>query len=94
MNAKVARYILDSFRSEWPGNRSNVFPGATDRPHLLDCGEATVDHLDGGDGFYGCDTGCEYIRLSATIRCPHGEAQEYDYGLFGELSDILDDLDI
>ena len=81
-NQKVARWILAKFRQEAAGSG-----------HLVECSEASVIHFDGGDGYYGCETGCEYLRLEARVVCPHGEQRDYHYGDFGDMSDIIEDLD-
>lgn len=57
------------------------------------CEETTVIHLVGSDGEYGCDTGCEYARLEAYLVCPHNpEGIKFEYGEFGNLNDILEDI--
>jgi hypothetical protein len=62
--------------------------------HLRTCSEATVapdpDYM---DSTYGCDTGCEYVRLEATIVCPHGESEDYEYGEFGDIAGLIQDLE-
>lgn len=81
---KVAAWILRKYRDDGSAN-----PKAWQ--HLKACPEATVSHTEGNDGMYGCDTGCEYARLEATISCPHGFVdEEFEYGEFGELADILE----
>lgn len=64
----------------------------SDDAHLADCPDATILHTEGADGLYGCDTGCEYVRLTCTVSCPHGHQQDYTYGAFGELAAILEDV--
>lgn len=61
-------------------------------PHLRDCPDLRAGQADGGDGDYGCDTGCEYVRLTATLTCPHGRTGDYEYGSFGELADLIADM--
>lgn len=80
--ALVTRWVLKRYREAHGRNG-----------HLRDCSDAVATDVEGGDGTYGCDTGCEYVRLEATISCPHGERDEYDYGDFGELAWILEDLE-
>ena len=82
----VARYILREYRRE----KTNSYGGT---PHLAECPEATVEHPQAEDGEYGCETGCEYVRMTATIRCPHGESSNYEYGEFGQLAYIIEDLE-
>lgn len=87
---KVAAYVLREYKALWhsPGRSAEAWR------HLKQCPEATVSHAEGNDGMYGCDTGCEYARLEATISCPHGFVdEEFEYGAFGELADLLADLD-
>lgn len=90
MNAadeKVARFVLKDFRE-----------GIVDRcpanaRHLAACPDAKAMHVEGEDGTYGCDTGCEYARLTAQIECPHGMSYEHEYGDFGEIADILAEIE-
>lgn len=79
----VARYILRQYREDYRNKAK----------HLSTCTDVVVEHPEAEDGFYGCDTGCEYYTLDATIRCPHGEMEEYHYGDFGEISYILEDME-
>lgn len=84
---KVSRFILRDFRS-------NVGRGSTnDEQHLADCGETVAAHVEAEDGYYGCETGCEYARLLARIECPHVQAVDYEYGEFGEVADMLADIE-
>lgn len=76
---RVAAWIGQEFRKN----------GASE--HLRACNPLTVSYK-GMDSVYGCDTGCEYARLEATITCPHGESEDYEYGQFGELADLLEDI--
>lgn len=78
----VAAYVLRQYREEtWR------------RTHLVACDQVVVEHPGGEDGYYGCDTGCEYVRFTATLKCPHGESEEVEYGEFSRLADILEDLE-
>ena len=63
------------------------------RAHLSECPDATIAEPTGSDGSYGCDTGCEYARLECTVQCSHGFSDLYEYGEFGELADMLADID-
>lgn len=85
----VRRYVLRHYRDHWYYHRPAMDPGPV--PHLVGCPEVVVD-AQGEDGTYGCDTGCEYVRFTATITCPHGERVEHEFGEFGELAWILDDM--
>lgn len=63
-----------------------------DNTHV--CSETTVSFVEGADGFYGCDTGCEYARLEATLTCPHfPKGVEVEYGEWGRLHNLLADID-
>lgn len=78
---KVARYILSMYREEHPDH------------HLATCDQTKVIHPEAEDGAYGCATGCEYTRFTATLRCPHEQHSGFEYGEFGNIADILDELD-
>lgn len=82
-NELVARYIIDHYRQE-PSRRGE---------HLVSCPDITVEDADARNGSYGCDTGCEYVRFEAVLTCPHGERVEHEFGEFGELAWILEDLE-
>jgi len=90
---RVAEFILIQYqqaaRSSLPTD--GVPSSHPPRQHLSKCCDAAVTY-EGSDGSYGCDTGCEYARLEAVIVCPHGERDEYTYGWFGELADIIDEI--
>jgi hypothetical protein len=75
----VARYILREYRDDNTG-------------HLAECPETRVTDSDAQNGSYGCETGCAYARFEAVVDCPHGQREEFAWGQFGELADILDDL--
>lgn len=83
----VARYILRMYRE----NRCNSLGDPT--THLAGCMDAVVTDPDAQGGTYGCDTGCDYYTLTATISCPHGESEDYEYGDFGEISYLIEDLE-
>lgn len=82
--ALLARWVLGQYRDQ---------PAGSGNQHLRACPQAVATDVDGGDGAYGCDTGCDYVRLEAVISCPHGERDEYEYGDFGELAWIIEDLE-
>lgn len=77
-NALVAAWIVRQYREDG-GNE-----------HLRTCPDMATAGVEGYDGQYGCETGCDYVRLEATIVCPHGERDDdWLYGEFGELADII-----
>lgn len=80
-NQLVRNYIIDSYRDANP------------KHHLATCDQLAVEEMDARDGSYGCDTGCEYVRFEAVLTCPHDEREEYEYGNFGELAYIIEDLE-
>jgi hypothetical protein len=82
----VARFILRDFREE-----VDRYSPPAER-HLAKCPDARAAHIEGEDGTYGCGTGCEYARLTAQISCPHGHQVEHEYGEFGEIGDLLEDI--
>ena len=63
-----------------------------DDAHLRDCPDMAVAHPEAYDSSYGCDTGCEYVRLEADLSCPHGHAQRFEYGEFGDLAMLLEEM--
>lgn len=77
----VQRYILRKYREGHP------------RTHLAKCDEIELVDPSAEDGYYGCDTGCEYFRFEATLRCSHGESVEYEWGDFGMMADLFPALD-
>lgn len=79
----VAQFVLRDFRAG-VGRSSSA-----DEMHLASCADARAAHMEGEDGTYGCDTGCEYATLTAEITCPHGRRAEHEYGDFGEIADII-----
>lgn len=79
VEALVRGWVLREFRDDTTG-------------HLSTCPLASLEEYDADDGSYGCDTGCEYVRVSATAVCPHGEREEWQHGEFGELSMVIEDL--
>lgn len=80
-NQLVAAWIVRRYRSDGKNE------------HLRGCSDAVVE-VEGYDGQYGCDTGCEYARLEATLTCRHGDRDEdFEYGQFGELADLLEEIE-
>jgi hypothetical protein len=89
MNADelLSKYILQEFRDEYGGGCWGVDDS---RPyHLAHCEQAHAGDCDASDGTYGCETGCDWVTLTAAISCPHGEPYEYEYGSFGTIDSII-----
>lgn len=82
-NELLERFIIKEFRSEHPGE------------HLGECPELAVADLDARDGSYGCDTGCEYLQLQASLTCPHAahSAVAFTYGEFGDMAGLIEELE-
>lgn len=81
---KVARFILREFREDAETEAEK---------HIASCPNVAVTHVEGQDGGYGCDTGCDYARLTAQVGCLHEKSVEYEYGDFGEIALILEDIE-
>jgi hypothetical protein len=80
-NDLLLAFTLREFQSEHAGE------------HLGKCLTAYVSELDPCNGAYGCDTGCEYLRLEAVISCECGsQAQEFTYGEFGDIAGLVGNL--
>lgn len=81
-NTLLERFVIREFRSENAGT------------HLGECPDLAVADLDARDGSYGCDTGCEYLRLEASLTCPHEPHPTvvFTYGEFGDMSRLIEDL--
>lgn len=79
-NALVEKWIRGEYAKMFPDN------------HLNTCPDVVVSY-DGGDGVWGCETGCSYVRMEATLKCPHEEGT-YGYGEFGDMADILEELEM
>lgn len=60
--------------------------------HLRECDGLTVVEPEAYDSFYGCETGCEYARLEARLTCPHGESEDFEYGEFGDITDMIEEM--
>lgn len=84
----LRRYVLRQYREE-----ANRHLPPAQRLHMQDCPDAAVTYLDASGGSYGCDTGCEYMRFEATITCPHEQPVEWEWGDFGELAYLIEDLE-
>lgn len=85
---RVGRFVLAKYRAHFV----SVSAG-DDEKHLAKCPDASARHVVGNDGFYGCESMCEYATLTATLSCPHGVSQEYEYGDFGDLGDLIRDVE-
>lgn len=73
--------------------RIYVLREAQSHPRTHTCPDTDVSFIEGDDGTYGCDTGCEYWRLTARLTCEHfPEGFEFEYGQFGMLNDLLEAL--
>lgn len=94
LNEYVKRLVLRGEASYVNGLPTAHPDRRTVAEHLEGCQDLEVVEADGSNGSYGCDTGCEYARLEASVRCPHRpEPVEVEYGWFGEMADIYDELD-
>lgn len=83
----VARHILAQYRDR---HQRYWFHSDDDEPHLAHCSDVAVAPLAGEDGlaedgFYGC----EYVRFHPVFTCAHGVSEEFEWGTFGELADII-----
>lgn len=58
--------------------------------HLLACKDATADVS--VDHVLCYDTGVDGMEFNATITCPHGEREEYEYCELGDLPWLLEEL--
>lgn len=57
-------------------------------PHLATCPDIDVIDPDALDGR--CSEGtCPRAELIATLRCPHGEEIDYEWGTFGDLNNLI-----
>lgn len=89
----VAAYILRAFHSDYDRMtyRQGFYRHAAEM-HLARCPTMRLTEHEATGGFYGCETGCDYSRFTATIVCGCGRSVDYEYGEFGELADIIADL--
>ncbi|MDH2424782.1 hypothetical protein [Sphaerisporangium sp. TRM90804] len=81
IDALVTRFVLNQYREEGTNE------------HLKACPDITTENAEGSDGSYGCDTGCDYVQFEATITCPHGERDGFEWGDFGDMASILERLE-
>lgn len=84
----VRRYIMRTFRADG----ANVLYPEGRNAHLADCADAYVAAAETNVARF-WDTGVTGVQFSASIKCPHGERQEYEFGDLGDLSDILADME-
>jgi hypothetical protein len=96
----VAAWVIDQLR-EWRGylddhpslSWQHTPEQRQQSDHMRQCATLRVTGFEGYDGLYGCDTGCEYIRLDGRVACDHYPAgAEFEVGEFGELKYWLQDL--
>lgn len=74
----VQRLILRRYRED-------VACGLRLTKHLASCPDVEVVNPKATNGRYSCDTGCEYAGFEATIRCPHVNPVDYEWGDFGDI---------
>ena len=87
---KVARMVAQMYREEtlYESNPLDY------QLHLAVCETMKAEHAEANDGAYGCDTGCEYYDLRATIKCdcPTIADEVWSYGSFGDTGWLLEKL--
>lgn len=88
-DALFERTILRKLRND----ELDGWPSDDPERHLRTCPAAAVEAVEGTNGTYGCDTGCEFARLEAVVRCPHGVRADVEYGQFGMLADLIADME-
>ena len=86
LDIQVKTWMLKQFQAKQQGTKDALID------HLVRCPSAHVKVAEGYDGEYGCDTGCSYVRLECTIICEHGNECDFEYGDFGELDWMLEDI--
>lgn len=60
--------------------------------HLRQCPDLVVSDVNGFDT--SCPEGtCEFVKLEATLTCPHGYSGEYEYYTPGWLEDVFAAMD-
>lgn len=84
-DAKVSRYVVGQFRSGHNGSKAEQ--------HLAECPTTRAQSCEMSNGTYGCETGCEYALLEAVMICDDGISADYEYGTFGDIADILADIE-
>jgi hypothetical protein len=83
----VRDYVLDRFRAEFRYDRRDALA------HLAQCPSTRANLTEAEDGSYGCETGCEYARFTALFNCDHDHVFSYEYGEFGDLAMLIEDLE-
>lgn len=80
-------WIMGEWRRRYP-------VGSRMEGHLSTCPDVQIE-FDAFDGDYGCDcpSPCQYVRCEAELSCPHGVEREFDFGEFGLLAELLQDLE-
>ncbi len=82
----VRRYIMRTFR-----DAGGLYPEERNA-HLADCADTRVAEAE-TEGRTFWDTGVTGVQFIARLACPHGEAQEWEFGELGYLADILADME-
>lgn len=82
---KVAALLLKMFKTGYGDTQG--LKGSI--KHLRQCDTAWVQDVDGGDSFYGCETGCEYVRIKASVKCKCGHLICYRYDDFGDMEGLF-----
>lgn len=87
---KVGRMVAQMYR-EKKLFESNPFDHQL---HLAVCPTMRAEDSSAINGEYGCDTGCPYYDLEATIKCdcPTIADDDFTYGSFGDTSSLLEAL--
>jgi len=87
---KVARMVAQMYREEILFDTNPL----DYQLHLASCKTMEAQNAERSDGSYGCDTGCEYMELEATIKCdcPAIADDPWSYGSFGDTSTLLANL--
>lgn len=88
-NEKLNRLVLYMFRQ----NTDEAVGDPDAVTHLVACAGARAVDAEGRNGTYGCDTGCEYATLEASITCLHGHRVRFEYGEFGDMAMLFDQMD-
>jgi len=86
----VRRHIMRQYRTDWEHGAAGWPPERN--AHLADCAEAFIEQAEvNGARWY--DTGVTGTEFTAVITCPHGVRHEFEFGQYGNLSEILEDMD-
>ncbi|MBM0201882.1 hypothetical protein JNW90_01265 [Micromonospora sp. STR1s_5] len=79
-DALLRDYVIGRYRDEIRG-------------HLAECPGLTVAELDATDGVFNATTDAEFVRLESVMTCPHGERDDYFWGTFGTINEIIEDIE-